>query len=109
VSQDDSARLHGLAAQYVAGYENMFPDQAEYNGMLLAHHDALPDNSIAALDAWHAREDAWSAELVRIDGAKLWGTPEWALLGYLRITLVPSLLRTQARVASPEATLPGVK
>ena len=84
-------RLHGLAGEYVAAYQQMFPDQAEYNGKSLAHHDALPDNSLAALEAWQKREDAWSAELARIDSAKLWGTPEWALLGYLRSTLESSI------------------
>jgi len=91
-SRDEPARrLHGLATEYVAAYLRMFPDQGEYDGRSLAGHDALPDNSSAALEAWHGREDAWLAALAGFDAVKLWGTPEWALLGYLRSTLESSI------------------
>ena len=76
-----------MADGYVAAYKKVFPELAEDSGLTLAHLDALSDNSLAALDAWHAREDAWVAELGKIEPEGLWGTPEWVLYGYLRNTL----------------------
>jgi uncharacterized protein (DUF885 family) len=80
-------RVRAMADEYVAAYKTVFPELAEDSGLTLAHHDALSDNSRAALDAWHAREDVWAAELRKIDPEALWGTPEWVLYGYLRNTV----------------------
>jgi hypothetical protein len=44
-ARDPCARVRGVADEYIAAYEQMFPDLAEYYGKTLARHDALPDNS----------------------------------------------------------------
>ncbi|HEY8209294.1 MAG TPA: DUF885 domain-containing protein [Myxococcaceae bacterium] len=83
---NDAARaeVHRLADDYVAAFTAAFPDAAEINGLTGAAPDGLSDNSLAATGRWHAREDAWAAQLAAIDGAALWGTPEWALHGLLK-------------------------
>jgi uncharacterized protein (DUF885 family) len=82
-----ASRVRAIADDYVAAYKQGFPELAEDAGVTLAHHDALSDNSRAALAAWQVREDAWAAQLANIEPDKLWGTPEWVLYGYLRNTL----------------------
>jgi uncharacterized protein (DUF885 family) len=85
---DDSAsRVLAVAREYSAAYSQAFPDVVEYVGQPLAHHDTLPDNSLAALEAWHAHVDAWLAALAKVDGNGLWGKPEWVLHGMLRNAL----------------------
>ncbi|HKY41411.1 MAG TPA: DUF885 domain-containing protein [Polyangiaceae bacterium] len=92
VPLDDSAsRVRRLAQEHTAGYLQTFPDLAEHAGLTLERHDALPDNSLVALQAWHAREDAWLAALAKIDGDRLWGRPEWVAYGTLRNALESSV------------------
>jgi uncharacterized protein (DUF885 family) len=92
VASDGSAsRVRKLADEYSAAYLQRFPDLAEYVGQALEHHDTLPDNSLASLQAWHAREDAWLAALAHIESERLWGTPEWGLYGSLRNALENSV------------------
>ena len=79
-----AARVVALADQYVAEFAENFPEQAEFSGMTLEHHDGLGDNSDAALKRWQALEDGWSKELASIDSAPLFGKPEWVVLGFLR-------------------------
>ena len=92
VAIDDSAsRVQSVAKEYAAGYLQTFPDLIEYVGQPLEHHDTLPDNSLAALQAWHAREDAWLAALAKVDSDRLWGRPAWVLYGNLRNALENSV------------------
>lgn len=79
-----AARVVTLADNYVEAYAASFPEQAEFGGMTLKHHDGLTDNSSAALKRWEALEDGWSRELATIDSARLFGKPEWVVLGFLR-------------------------
>jgi len=89
--------LRTLADEYVTGYRRFFPDQAEYDGLTLTHHDRLPDNSRSALESWHALEDDWTKQLDRVDSTRLWGTPEWDLYGYLRHALDASIASRPCR------------
>ncbi|HEX6910924.1 MAG TPA: DUF885 domain-containing protein [Longimicrobium sp.] len=66
-----SDRLHALADAYLDGWTRQYVDLAVYLGVPRDRHDALPDNSLAGIRAWHAREDAWRAELYRIDASAL--------------------------------------
>lgn len=78
------AAVRALADDYVAAFTTFYPDAAEIAGLTGVAPDGLSDNSIAALERWRAREDAWAAQLAAIDAAALWGTPEWALHGLLK-------------------------
>jgi uncharacterized protein (DUF885 family) len=49
-----------------------------------ARHDRLPDNSLASIAAWQAREDAWLAELERIGAPAEIGSRDWVTHGLLK-------------------------
>ncbi|HEU5042349.1 MAG TPA: DUF885 domain-containing protein [Gemmatimonadales bacterium] len=77
-------RVTALADEYVEAYVRTFPVSAELSGLTGVPHDRLDANDRAAVRAWRAREDGWAAELGRMDGAALWGRPEWVIYGFLR-------------------------
>lgn len=60
-------RVTALADAYLAGMLERNPETATYYGIAGKRHDQLTDNSLAALKAWEAREDAWLAEAQAID------------------------------------------
>ena len=65
------AAVRTLADAYLAGYFDRNPDAVTVYGVPGRRHDKLPDNSLDALDAWHAREDAWIAQAKQIDPAAI--------------------------------------
>jgi uncharacterized protein (DUF885 family) len=83
-AQDDAARVRALADDFVRAFIDVFPEEAHVSGFTLQRHDGLTDNSLAAVRAWQAREDAWAAQMARMDGAGLRGRPEWVTYGMLR-------------------------
>jgi uncharacterized protein (DUF885 family) len=100
-----TARLAGLVAQvtaladeYVRDYFEAKPEQATLNDVAAPRHDdRLGDNSLAALERWRAKEDAWLAQVRRIDAAALVGRPEWVTHGVLRGLLETSRLTRVCR------------
>src|SRR5262249_56556795 len=54
-------RVSALADAYLAGYFDRNPDAVTLFGVPGRRHDRLPDNSLQALKAWQAKEDAWLA------------------------------------------------
>ena len=84
---DDAARVTRLADEYVKEYIARNPEAATFEGLPSAPDDKLSDNSLEALKAWQAKEDDWLARLAAIDGASLWGRPEWLTYGFLREAL----------------------
>ena len=56
-----------MADAYLEGYFERNPDQVTVYGVPGRAHDRLPDNSLAALQSWWAREDAWLTEATAID------------------------------------------
>ena len=64
-------RVRALADAYLDGYFQRNPDQVTLYGVPGRHHDALPDNSREALNAWQAKEDAWLALAKHIDPATI--------------------------------------
>ncbi|WP_394830412.1 DUF885 domain-containing protein [Pendulispora rubella] len=80
--KDDS--VTHLADEILHEWIEAHPTEAVLNGMEGAPDGGFADNSTAALAAWQAREDAWSARLARIDGDALWGRPEWLTYGFVR-------------------------
>ncbi len=84
---DDAARVTRLADEYVKEYIARNPEAATFEGLPDAPDDKLSDNSLESLKAWQAKEDGWLARLAAIDGAALWGRPEWLTFGFLREAL----------------------
>lgn len=87
-SDDSATQLRKVATEHAAAYAQAFPDLVEYLGGSLARHDALPDNSLKAVSAWQAREDAWLRALAPMRFAV--GSSEWVLHGHLQNTLQSS-------------------
>jgi uncharacterized protein (DUF885 family) len=83
-------RVTGLADTYLEAYLRQFPENATYLATPGARHDRLTDNSLSALEAWHATEDGLAAQLDQIDAEALWERPEWVTYGFLREALEAS-------------------
>jgi uncharacterized protein (DUF885 family) len=88
-----------LADEYVAAHFERSPESATRRGLPGSDHGAVVDNSLKAVAAWRAREDAWLAEVRAIDRKDLEGRPEWATYGILREVLEDSVA---VRVCRPE-------
>ncbi len=86
-----AARVRRLADGYLAAYFERHPDEATLDGVADARHDRLPDDGPAAIARWWVREDAWLAQLERLDAAPLAGHPEWIAYGIMREALEGSL------------------
>src|SRR5688500_15225729 len=83
-------RVRALADSYVDAYFDRFPEQATYLGVAGRSHDRLTDNSLAALAAWDAREDAWLDEVRGIDAGAIASAPLRATHAILREALESS-------------------
>ncbi len=86
-----ATRVRQLADSYLAAYFERHPDEATLDGVADARHDRLPDHSPAATARWWLRENAWLAELERIEPASLAGRPEWIAYGIMRDALEGSV------------------
>jgi uncharacterized protein (DUF885 family) len=80
-----------IADEYLAAYLERFPETATWFALPGARHDRLTDNTLAAVAAWRAREDAWLAELDRIGPPPEVGSRDWVTWGILRETLAGSV------------------
>src|SRR5690349_5505197 len=69
------ARVKALADTFLNAYFDRNPEAATQYGVPGRRHDALFDNSIAALRAWEAREDGWLNELKQIDPSTIASGP----------------------------------
>jgi uncharacterized protein (DUF885 family) len=85
--QGSNARVKALADEFLAAFLERYPDQGTYNGIPAWHHDKLPDNSLAALTAWEAREDRWLTDAKAIAPASITDPPLQATYAILRETL----------------------
>ena len=86
-AEDPAAKVTRLADEFVRGLIDRSPEMATLMGIAGASDDKLSDNSLSALKAWQAKEDDWLAQLATVDGASLWGRPEWVTYGFLREAL----------------------
>ena len=86
-----ATRVRHTADTYLAAYWDRHPDEATLDGVTNVRHDRLPDNSPATAARWWRREDAWLAQLERIDPAPLAGRPEWIAYGIMRDALEGSV------------------
>ncbi|HVE77620.1 MAG TPA: DUF885 domain-containing protein [Gemmatimonadaceae bacterium] len=81
---DPAARITALADAFVAGLFERAPEVATYFGVAGRRHDALQDNSLATLARYQREDEAWLAQVRRIDPTPLLGRPEWATYAILR-------------------------
>ena len=70
-AEQPDTRVRALADAYLEGYFRRNPDQVTLYGVPGRRHDALPDNSLDALRAWQAKEDAFLAQAKQIDPATI--------------------------------------
>src|SRR5262249_36392782 len=80
-------RVKALADAYLASYLDRFPETATQFGITGRRHNRLTDNSLAAIKAWDAREDAWFADVSRIDAAAIASAPLRATYAIVRQTI----------------------
>jgi uncharacterized protein (DUF885 family) len=76
-----------LADAYIAAYFDRYPEQATEFGVPGRHHDKLTDNSLEALKAWEAREDAWLVEAKAITPSAIATSPMRAAYAIARESL----------------------
>jgi uncharacterized protein (DUF885 family) len=86
-AEPSDTKVRALADTYLAAYLDRNPDQGTYFGIPGRQHDRLPDNSLVALKAWEAREDAWLAEAKSIDAGAIEHPPLRATYAIVREAL----------------------
>ncbi|HEY7195353.1 MAG TPA: DUF885 domain-containing protein [Gemmatimonadales bacterium] len=86
-----AARARQLADTYLVAYFEHHPDEATLDGVARGPHDRWPDNSPQALARWQQREDAWLAQLKRIDVDRIEGRPEAVAYGIMRDAIESSI------------------
>ncbi len=82
-----AARVRALADEFWTAYVERYPEIATYQGVARAPHDRLTDNSLPALAAWQAREEAWLEALRGLQSALAPGSPEELVYESLRQAL----------------------
>jgi uncharacterized protein (DUF885 family) len=70
-AEQPDTRVLALADAYLEAYFQRNPDQVTLYGVPGRRHDGLPDNSVEALRAWQAREDAFLVQAKQIDPAAI--------------------------------------
>ena len=68
-------RVKALADTYLNGYLERNPEEITYYGIAGRRHDRLTDNSLAALAAWHDKENVWLADAKGIDPTAIANAP----------------------------------
>ena len=86
-SNEPQVTIRSLADEYLAAYLERYPETGTYYGIAGQRHDRLTDNSLAALESWHAKEDAWLESLRQLGSGVAPGAPDWAVHGVLLETL----------------------
>ena len=76
--------IEQLADEYLEGLMASDALMGTYYSIEGARHDRLPDNSLAGISAWQAKEDARLAELNRIGAPAAIGSRDWVTHGLLK-------------------------
>jgi len=79
------------ADEYLAAVLERYPEMGTTYSIPGARHDRLYDNSLSALAAWEAREDAWWQELQNIGAPLDIGNRDWVTYGILHEALAASI------------------
>jgi uncharacterized protein (DUF885 family) len=82
--------VEAIADDYLAALLEYRPEMGTLYSLPGARHDRLPDNSLAALATWQAREDAWLAELGARGVPAEVGSRDWVTYGILYESLAGS-------------------
>ena len=93
------ARVQQIADAYLTAYFDRYPEEGTSYGVTGRRHDGLFENSLGALADWQKREDAWLADVKRVDPATLTKAPLKATYAILREALEASI---DARVCRTE-------
>jgi uncharacterized protein (DUF885 family) len=80
-------RVRTLADAFLDGWFERNPDAGTYYGVPGRRHDRLTDNSLEALKAWTAKEDAWLADARSIDASNIQSSTLRATYAIVRDTL----------------------
>ncbi|MEO8359423.1 MAG: DUF885 domain-containing protein [Vicinamibacteria bacterium] len=83
----NDARVKAFADNFLSAYFDRNPEAATYYGVPGRKHDALTDNSLAATQAWAAKEDTWLGELKSIDPSTIEAEPLRATYAIVRQAL----------------------
>jgi uncharacterized protein (DUF885 family) len=86
-AQPSDAHVKALADTYLAAYLERTPELITELGIPGHRQDKLIDNSLDALKAWEAHEDAWLTEAKQIDPATISAPPLRATYAILRESL----------------------
>src|SRR5262245_16724824 len=92
-AEPPDARVKALADTFLEAYFDRNPESATVYGVPGRHHNTLTDNSLAALRAWEAKEDAWINDLKAMDAAAITAAPLRATYAILRQTLEGSIAK----------------
>ena len=76
--------IEQLADEYLDALMESDTLMGTYYSIEGARHDRLPDNSLAGIAAWQAREDAWLEELERVGAPVEIGSRDWVTYGLLK-------------------------
>jgi uncharacterized protein (DUF885 family) len=76
--------IEQLADEYLDGLMKADALMGTYYSIEGARHDRLPDNSLAGIAAWQAKEDAWLARLKGVDAPTEIGSRDWVTHGLLK-------------------------
>lgn len=95
--RDPVAEALAIADEYVAGYYDEYPEDAYETGYP-APLDRMGDHSLANIEAWQAREDAWVERLQAIDATELEGTEAAVPYRFSLERLQASIARRTCRI-----------
>lgn len=108
--------IEAIADEYLAALLDYRPELGTQYSLPGARHDRLGDNSIAARNAWAARQDAWLEELAVPGMPADVGSRDWVTFGILYETLAGAvatrICQSELWAASPATAwyteLPGL-
>jgi len=83
--------IEAIADEYLAALLEYHPELGTLYALPGARNDLLTDNSLDALAAWRAREDAWLRELDAIGAPTDIGSRDWVSFGILHQALEGSI------------------
>ena len=96
--------IEAIADEYLTALMERYPELGTQYSIPGARHDRLSDNSLDALAAWQAREDAWLRELDRTGAPTAVGSRDWVTYGIMHENLEGSIAKRICRSELWEAS-----